>query len=62
MFNEVRTIRTQSRRGVYDMAIEATRNIVSRDLEEPDLNNLNAESVGLEMTTGMTDVEETMKT
>ena len=39
---------TQSRRGVYDMAIQATRNITSRDPDEPDLHDRSAESFDID--------------
>ena len=61
MFNEVRTIRSQSSRGVYDPAIKITSNIASRDLDEPDLHNLSAKSLDLDGTVDWVDAEGTVK-
>jgi dolichyl-phosphate beta-glucosyltransferase len=61
MFNEVRTIRAQSRRGVYDGAIKASRSQASREREESGDGDDNAAPVDVEMTTDLANAD-TMKT
>lgn len=61
MFNEVRTIRSQSRRGIYDAAISASRSQSSLERELSDNGDGNAAPIDVEMTTDLTNAG-TMKT